>query len=302
MMLNQQTLFLIALILVQCVTSQAWRVCFTKECFEASERVQQYLNESANPCDDFYLYACGRFTQVHPHQGHDFDASFVQARELDEKMHTLLDKERIKYHESKAVRAVKNFYDDCRKKDTHNECYTLVSYRYFYVLVRLYLDKYFDENQLKSARLMTNLIHNNLYKTQFPFLDWEATSHVRKKLQSLEKNIGYPAWIVNNTELDYEYEDDFNRYGKSPEKGRKRVKQHDPWTMGVMETNAHFDPFGGDEITFPAGNFYGKFDSRLSAAMNFGSAGFLAGHEWTHAVDQFIRTSKSKKSIERYEE
>lgn len=39
--------------------------CDTASCWETSRRVLANLNTSTSPCDDFYGYACGGWTQSH---------------------------------------------------------------------------------------------------------------------------------------------------------------------------------------------------------------------------------------------
>ena len=35
--------------------------CLSKECLEASNRIVKFMNASADPCEDFSQFACGRF-------------------------------------------------------------------------------------------------------------------------------------------------------------------------------------------------------------------------------------------------
>ena len=36
-------------------------ICLSKQCIAASHRIFQLMNESADPCDDFSQFSCGRF-------------------------------------------------------------------------------------------------------------------------------------------------------------------------------------------------------------------------------------------------
>ena len=41
-------------------------VCTTDSCKETAKIISENLDSSADPCDDFYLYACGKFNENHP--------------------------------------------------------------------------------------------------------------------------------------------------------------------------------------------------------------------------------------------
>ena len=40
-------------------------VCLTEECALAASRVLEGIDQSVNPCDDFYMYACGNWKKTH---------------------------------------------------------------------------------------------------------------------------------------------------------------------------------------------------------------------------------------------
>ena len=41
-------------------------ICMTDACKETAKTISENLDSSADPCDDFYLYACGKFNDNHP--------------------------------------------------------------------------------------------------------------------------------------------------------------------------------------------------------------------------------------------
>ena len=38
-------------------------ICLKRECIAASHRLFEYMDDTVNPCDDFYQFACGGFQQ-----------------------------------------------------------------------------------------------------------------------------------------------------------------------------------------------------------------------------------------------
>ncbi|XP_020709733.2 neprilysin-1 isoform X2 [Athalia rosae] len=43
-----------------------YKVCGTEQCIRIAASLKQSMNLSANPCEDFYEYACGRWSREHP--------------------------------------------------------------------------------------------------------------------------------------------------------------------------------------------------------------------------------------------
>lgn len=60
---------LVLLIGVELVQRQNAQVCNTAECFTASDYIGEGLNGSADPCDNFYNFACGRIVSSTPAPG-----------------------------------------------------------------------------------------------------------------------------------------------------------------------------------------------------------------------------------------
>ena len=95
---------------------QTNKYCNTASCIEAAAFIKSAMEESINPCDDFYLYSCGGWLQNNPIP--DGKSSWTVDSVLgDNILHTLkriLENSTIaKKTKSKAVGNVYKFYDSC---------------------------------------------------------------------------------------------------------------------------------------------------------------------------------------------
>ena len=91
-------------------------LCNTEECQQVAEYIRANIDEDADPCDDFYKFACGKFKDSHPLSGgaRIIDSLFLVQRQLYDRQLGLLDDPTLKNHGSKTIRKVKQIYDDCK--------------------------------------------------------------------------------------------------------------------------------------------------------------------------------------------
>ena len=257
------TLFGVTLSLPSNFNSAA--VCNSKECKDVAKFIKGNLNEDADPCEDFYAFACGGFKKAFPiPQGtQNIDGLGLVKKQLTERQVGLLDDPKLKNHGSKVVRKVKQMYDDCINGNRENattrmtgrvfgnqphslipegmyknqpfvitpesECREYAGYNYSWVITRLYLDKYFPIAEHKATRQaimnVWKAYRNNIIKN-VPWMDDETEGTVNKGLDDLQINTGYPDWLSDDKELDKEYEGE----------------QHPHWLMDPLTVNAYFYP------------------------------------------------------------
>ena len=242
------TLFGVALSLPSNFNSAA--VCNSAECKDVAKFIEGNLNEDADPCEDFYAFACGGFKKAFPipEGTQHIDGLGLVKKQLTERQVGLLDNPKLKNHGSKVVRKAKKIYDDCMNGNRENAttpltplngrvfanqpdslvpegmyksepcvitpesvCRGEVSYKYPWVMARLYLDKYFPIAEHKATRQaimnVWNAFRNNVIK-QVPWMDNKTAETVTQGLDDLEINTGYPDWLADDEELDEEYEGD----------------------------------------------------------------------------------------------
>ncbi|KAK3754221.1 hypothetical protein QZH41_013125 [Actinostola sp. cb2023] len=93
------------------------QVCTNEHCVKTASEIVKNLDQEVQPCDDFYLFACGGWKKEHPIP--DTDVDWNQVREIklriSKTLRRLLDSKdaRDKYSKSTAVSKVYDFYDAC---------------------------------------------------------------------------------------------------------------------------------------------------------------------------------------------
>jgi len=96
-------------------------VCTDDKCIKVAEQIKRNLDETVDPCDNFYQYACGGWIKHHkiPHNKDEYSA-IVELSDNDDK---LLKKIMPKYDpkDSETIKKVKNFYRSCLNQDLINK-------------------------------------------------------------------------------------------------------------------------------------------------------------------------------------
>ncbi|MGH8274796.1 MAG: M13 family metallopeptidase [Gammaproteobacteria bacterium] len=159
---------------------------------------------------------------------------------------------------------------------------------------KLYVEKEFPPSSKKAVLAILHNIRAAL-KDDLGTLAWmtPATREAAiKKLDIMGERIGYPdkwrdysklnitsgPYVLNVMRAnDFLTARDLAKIGKPVDKSE--------WGMTPQTVNAYYDP-SMNNINFPAGILQPPFfDPKAPAAVNYGSLGFVMGHEMTHGFD-----------------
>ena len=163
------------------------------------------------------------------------------------------------------------------------------------VMSKVYVQKYFDEDQKTSCKNMIQEICKT-YEERIKKLDWMSDSTKEKALAKLGKfnvKIGYPDIWTDFSKLEIKEE---NTYFENILESMRFELNHNleklykpvdklKWHMNAHDINAYYSP-SMNEIVFPAGILQEPFYSiNQSISENLGGIGAVIGHEMTHGFD-----------------
>ncbi|XP_052759922.1 endothelin-converting enzyme 1-like [Mya arenaria] len=203
--------------------------------------------------------------------------------------------------ESQTLRKVQ--YGNEMKQSRWKQCSQSTMYDFGMAVGRLFVLETFDVEAKHMALEMISDIRE-AFNERLDELDWmdpETKKVAIEKAKHIKEMIGFPDFILNDTALNKYYEevtvDDKHYFTNTVEimkvvamkslKSLRSPNEKDPkgWDIPPAVVNAFYSPLS-NVITFPAGMlqppYYSKYQPR---SMNYGSIGWLIGHEITHAFD-----------------
>ncbi|RUR13593.1 M13 family metallopeptidase [Legionella sp. km772] len=163
-----------------------------------------------------------------------------------------------------------------------------------FAIGKIYVDKYFPPNSKKEVMGILQNIRAVLSE-DLQTLKWmtpATRTAALKKLELMQERIGYPEKWRDYSSLKI----DRGPYVLNVMRANQFLVQRDlkkigkpldrtEWAMSPQTINAYYDP-SMNNLNMPAGILQPPFfDPKAPAAVNYGSVGFVMGHEMTHGFD-----------------
>jgi len=193
---------------------------------------------------------------------------------------------------------LQNIFTGAKKIQSRwRKCTRAVSNALRMEVARLYVDKALSLSTLVSANAMVRTIHDefaNILKGTV-WMGNQTRADALKKIAAMKLEVGVPS-DRSQAFLEYEYKIDKTKYFENAfaasrdRVGRRLQTLTHPinrvhWSMSPCEANAYYD-CTLNSLFIPAAMLNVPFFSTSAAlARNFGSLGFIVGHETTHGFD-----------------
>lgn len=108
-------------------TKDEVKYCTSSTCLEVAAAVKKSLNESVDPCEDFYQYSCGSWIENNPiPPSETTTATFITAAKKNDERLLLLLLEDDELPREHAVKKAKNYFKSCMTEDDDNNTATVV--------------------------------------------------------------------------------------------------------------------------------------------------------------------------------
>lgn len=163
-----------------------------------------------------------------------------------------------------------------------------------FAIGKIYVEKYFPPQSKKEVlEILKNI--RMVLKEDISNLNWMTPAtrvEALKKLALMQERIGYPEkwrdysslkidrgpYVLNVLRANqFLVQRDWNKIGKPLDRSE--------WAMTPQTINAYYAP-SMNNLNMPAGILQSPFfDPNAPAAVNYGSVGFVMGHEMTHGFD-----------------
>ncbi|XP_066245924.1 neprilysin-4-like [Euwallacea similis] len=165
----------------------------------------------------------------------------------------------------------------------------------------LFVRKYFDQTSKNDTIQITQALiasFKDILK-ESTWIDPHTKTYARMKIENMDLKIGFPDFVLNETELSMRYYDvdihpEFffenvlsilRHLSRSEQKRLGSEVNRTLWGTSPAVVNAYYNR-NKNQIMFPAGILQPPFyHKHFPKALNFGGIGVVIGHEITHGFD-----------------
>ncbi|CAB3388848.1 Hypothetical predicted protein [Cloeon dipterum] len=252
------------------------KVCRSKPCQAASDRIMKSMNTNASPCTDFYQFACGGFIKENP-------VEVISINKEDQKILLYMDGMTfdIAYDsvqailESKTDQYLSNAttsYRECLLKKgevNKRKCVIEATKKYTLELGVAYAKKDPQENTIKDVKSLVDTMKNEwaILIDKNDWMDKISKEHSKNRARDTESYVGYDKSFLTPWELP-------------------KNEKFNPLLM-----NAQYMFFNGENSIFvPLSIFNPPFFKQDMDALNYGGLGLLINHELSHLHNKYTFT------------
>ncbi|CAH1159649.1 unnamed protein product [Phaedon cochleariae] len=199
-------LFLIGLIiLIVLYTKSKENICISNECLRTATNLKFSLDLSADPCEDFYRYTCGKWSEEHPNHG--WWSSFSSFTTITEKVaiaslnaltKASVDKDE---DEPEALRKSRDFYKSCMDVDAIDDLGMTPMYQYLKRVNLPLLPSYITKTEAEKANFIFDWMKSETRIKQIFMMDIFIGAAVDANIFNGSENVIYIGQIYQKCPL-----------------------------------------------------------------------------------------------------
>lgn len=198
-------------------------------------------------------------------------------------------------------RFVVAMYGEQKRKERWRECVSSTNHALSMAAGRLFVEEKFNEDSKRQVASIFEDIRQQIINDfeNISWMDEKTTTNAKEKAEAMLKNIGYPKFILNETQVRRYYRGmSFDSKNFLMNKLRRRLvlsfntlysreikPNRGSWSMAPQSINAYYTS-SYNKIVILAGILQSPFwKEGYPLSMQYGGIGFIIGHEISHGFD-----------------